>query len=84
MEDLDDAQAELMLADDDEHARLLVGDSFWKTPKEEAEEKLETLTDTAKEKQGSLEEQIADIKEQMGQLKVVLYAKFGKSINLEE
>ena len=84
VEDLDDAQAELMLADDDEPARLLVGDSFWTTPKEEADDKLEALTEAAKEKQSRVEEQIAEIKEQMGQLKVVLYAKFGKSINLEE
>jgi hypothetical protein len=41
VDDLEDASAEIMLADDDEAVRMRVGDCFWATGKEAAESKLE-------------------------------------------
>jgi chaperonin cofactor prefoldin len=73
-----------MLADDDDAARLMIGNSFWVTPKEDAEGKLEELTEGAKAKMTGLEEQLGGVKEEMAALKVKLYATFGSNINLEE
>lgn len=42
--DLDDAAAELMLADDDERVRMRVGGCFWEVDKDAAEARIESLT----------------------------------------
>ncbi len=44
---------------------------------------LSTATTRIEEDTGALEEKISTIKEQMTELKVDLYARFGKQINLE-
>jgi chaperonin cofactor prefoldin len=59
LDNLDDASAELMLADDDEPVRMRVGECFWGVDKAAAEEKLETLTEEAQQHYRQLEQQMA-------------------------
>jgi hypothetical protein len=59
LDNLDDASAELMLADDDEAVRMRVGDCFWGIDKTAAEEKLEALTEEAQQHYRQLEQQMA-------------------------
>jgi hypothetical protein len=59
LDNLDDASAELMLADDDEPVRMRVGDCFWGIDKTAAEEKLEALTEEAQQQYRQLEQQMA-------------------------
>jgi chaperonin cofactor prefoldin len=49
VDDLDDACAEIMLADDDEAVRMKVGDCFWAAEKDAAEAQLEELSEAAKQ-----------------------------------
>ncbi|KAM3463349.1 hypothetical protein MY5147_002583 [Beauveria neobassiana] len=82
-EELDDLSTELELADEDEKIRYRIGDAFFHLPLEQAQEMLSTATTRIDEDTGALEEKISNIKEQMTELKVDLYARFGKQINLE-
>ncbi|KAF1733869.1 Prefoldin subunit 4 [Beauveria bassiana] len=82
-EELDDLSTELELADEDEKIRYRIGDAFFHLPLEQAQEMLSTATTRIEEDTGALEEKISTIKEQMTELKVDLYARFGKQINLE-
>ncbi|KAM3534194.1 hypothetical protein MY4038_002584 [Beauveria bassiana] len=82
-EELDDLSTELELADEDEKIRYRIGDAFFHLPLEQAQEMLSTATTRIDEDTGALEEKISTIKEQMTELKVDLYARFGKQINLE-
>ena len=95
LEDLDDASAELMLADDDDDdggeggggggVRMQVGAAFLYAPKDEAEARVEALTEEAKAKLGELEEEMAGLQGRMAELKVTLYGRLGSgNINLEE
>eukprot|EP00882_Tetradesmus_deserticola_P017342 GHRQ01018575.1.p2 GENE.GHRQ01018575.1~~GHRQ01018575.1.p2 ORF type:complete len:104 (+),score=55.28 GHRQ01018575.1:278-589(+) len=59
LDNLDDASAELMLADDDEAVRMRVGECFWGIDKAAAEEKLEALTEEAQQQYRQLEQQMA-------------------------
>jgi hypothetical protein len=59
LDNLDDASAELMLADDDEPVRMRVGECFWGVEKTAAEEKLEALTEEAQQQYRQLEQQMA-------------------------
>jgi len=52
-------------------------------PLPEVQELLSSSTEQIDEEVLKLEEQIGEIKEEMQQLKVALYARFGRSINLE-
>eukprot|EP00877_Chromochloris_zofingiensis_P003477 jgi/Chrzof1/1312/Cz10g02190.t1 len=83
LEDLDDASAELMLSDG-EVVRILTGDSFLHVDKDDADEKLTQLTDEARAQLSEHQSALASVKGKMAELKVVLYGKFGNSINLEE
>lgn len=49
VDDLDDACAEIMLADDDEAVRMKVGECFWHEDKDAAEEQLEQQCEAAKQ-----------------------------------
>ncbi|KAM3511945.1 hypothetical protein MY11210_004416 [Beauveria gryllotalpidicola] len=82
-EELDDLSTELELADEDEKIQYRIGDAFFHLPLEQAQEMLSTATTRIEEDTGALEEKISTIKEQMTELKVDLYARFGKQINLE-
>jgi prefoldin subunit 4 len=82
-EELDDLSTELELADEDEKIQYKIGDAFFHVSVEQAQEMLEKATETLEEESTSLEEKLSSIREEMTKLKVDLYARFGKQINLE-
>ncbi|CAF3633337.1 unnamed protein product [Fusarium graminearum] len=82
-EELDDLSTELELADEDEKIRYKIGDAFFHVSVEQAQEMLEKATETLEEESTSLEDKLSSIREEMTKLKVDLYARFGKQINLE-
>ncbi|KAK4175883.1 hypothetical protein QBC36DRAFT_353540, partial [Triangularia setosa] len=93
-EELDDITTELELADEDDldhfppsHAltfsRYKIGDAFFHLPLPQAQGLLGLSTAKIEEEIGELEDKMATIREEMTQLKVELYARFGKTINLE-
>ncbi|TQS35640.1 hypothetical protein Golomagni_03935 [Golovinomyces magnicellulatus] len=82
-EDLEDVSNELELADEDEKIPYKIGDSFISLHVPEVQELLETSTIKIKEQVNQLEEKLSQIRTEMSELKVDLYARFGPSINLE-
>ena len=52
-------------------------------PLPEVQQLLSKSTDTIESSVSATEEKLSDIREEMNSLKVDLYARFGKSINLE-
>jgi len=82
-EDLDEISNELELVDEDEKVPYKIGDSFISLPLPEVQELLASSTEKIGEEVTGIEEKLSGIREEMQQLKVVLYARFGKSINLE-
>ncbi|CAJ0555146.1 Ff.00g052110.m01.CDS01 [Fusarium sp. VM40] len=82
-EELDDLSTELELADEDEKIQYKIGDAFFHVSVEQAQEMLEQATEKLEEESTSLEEKLSLIREEMTKLKVDLYARFGKQINLE-
>ncbi|KAH6606758.1 gim complex component gim3 [Trichoderma cornu-damae] len=82
-EELDDISTELELADEDEKIQYKIGDAFFHLPLEQAQEMLGTATTRIDEETVELEEKLGSIHEEMTQLKVELYARFGKQINLD-
>ncbi|KAK4040333.1 Prefoldin subunit-domain-containing protein [Parachaetomium inaequale] len=82
-EELDDITAELELADEDDTVPYKIGDAFFHLPLPQAQEMLELSTARLDEEIGELEDKMGTIREEMTQLKVELYARFGKTINLE-
>jgi prefoldin subunit 4 len=63
--------------------RYKIGDSFISLPLPEVQEMLASSTTKIGEDVMALEEQLGVIREEMTQLKIELYARFGRSINLE-
>ncbi|KAI0469352.1 Prefoldin subunit-domain-containing protein [Xylaria cf. heliscus] len=82
-EELDDVTLELELADEDENVPYKIGDAFFHIPLPQAQEMLAESTSRIEEEVSELEDKIGTTKEEMQQLKVELYARFGRSINLE-
>ncbi|KAM0264748.1 hypothetical protein ACHAQJ_000573 [Trichoderma viride] len=82
-EELDDISTEFELADEDETIQYKIGDAFFHLPLEQAQEMLATAISTIDEETSKVEEKLEVIHEEMTQLKVELYARFGKQINLE-
>jgi len=82
-EDLEDVSNELELADEEDMIPYQIGDSFISLPLPEVQELLSTSTEKIDEDTTVLEEKLGTIREEMQQLKVELYARFGRSINLE-
>lgn len=60
-----------------------IGESFFHVTVTQAQEMLETSTTKIEEDISSLEDKLNTAREEMTQLKVELYARFGRSINLE-
>lgn len=80
----EDAAEELMLLDDGERVQYNVGDAFFFDGKEAVEGRVEeTSASIAGEIEG-LKASIEEMGGEIAKLKAKLYAKFGKSINLEE
>lgn len=63
--------------------RYKIGDAFFHVSLEQAQEMLEEATEKLEEESTELEEKLSSIREDMTKLKVELYARFGKQINLE-
>ncbi|KAI9873407.1 MAG: hypothetical protein M1830_000444 [Pleopsidium flavum] len=82
-EDLDEISNELELADEDDMIPYMVGDSFISLPLPEVQSLLSSSTERIDEDVSALEGKLGGIREEMQQLKVALYARFGRSINLE-
>ncbi|PHH86274.1 hypothetical protein CDD83_10476 [Cordyceps sp. RAO-2017] len=82
-EELDDLSTELELADEDEKIRFKIGDAFFHVPLEQAQEMLESATTRIDLEKSELEDKMGAVHEEMTRLKVDLYARFGKQINLE-
>ncbi|KAJ5126637.1 prefoldin subunit 4 [Penicillium atrosanguineum] len=82
-EDLEEVSMELELADEDELVPYKIGDSFFQLPLADAQAMLSTSTEQIDQDVSKLEESIGDLREELQQLKVSLYARFGRSINLE-
>ncbi|PYI23908.1 prefoldin subunit 4 [Aspergillus japonicus CBS 114.51] len=82
-EDLEEISTELELADEDDLVPYKIGDSFFHLPLEEAQSLLATSTEQIDAEVSKLEENLGDLREELQQLKVALYARFGRSINLE-
>jgi|EP01046_Picozoa_sp_COSAG06_P041233 prefoldin subunit 4 len=63
---------------------MKMGECYVLLPKEDAEETLERKIEECEEQLGAMDEKVAELKETMAGLKVELYGRFGKSINLDE
>ncbi|KAL8871845.1 MAG: hypothetical protein Q9198_007325 [Flavoplaca austrocitrina] len=82
-EDLEEISNELELADEDEKVPYKLGDAFIMLPLPEVQQLLSKSTDKIETSVSATEEKLSEIREEMNSLKVDLYARFGKSINLE-
>ncbi|ODH46702.1 hypothetical protein GX48_07207 [Paracoccidioides brasiliensis] len=82
-EDLEEVSVELELADEDEKIPYKIGDSFISLPLSEAQSLLAASTEQIDEEVSKLEADLHDLRDEMQKLKVALYARFGRSINLE-
>lgn len=82
-EDLEEISNELELADEDEKVPYKIGDTFISLPLPEVQELLANSTAKIEESVSAVEEKLTAVREEMESLKVDLYARFGKSINLE-
>ncbi|KAI9779504.1 MAG: hypothetical protein M1839_007312 [Geoglossum umbratile] len=82
-EDLEEVSTELELADEDDLIPFKIGDSFVSLPLPEVQELLSKSTGRIDTDMERLEEKLEKVRGEMVELKVVLYARFGRSINLE-
>ncbi|KAF8149468.1 Prefoldin beta-like protein [Crassisporium funariophilum] len=83
-EALDDLTTELELADEDEAVLYKVGEAFLHMRQSLALKRLERDQASIDTRVAALATQADECETQMKELKVVLYAKFGKAINLDE
>ena len=79
-----DAIEEAEICLDADGMLLTVGESFFQVSEEEAMENLEKAKDLTEESLSKLVEESEQTRSEMDELKRVLYAKFGSSINLED
>ncbi|KAK5660643.1 hypothetical protein OQA88_12006 [Cercophora sp. LCS_1] len=82
-EELDDIITELELSDEDDIVPYKIGDAFFHVPLPQAQELLGISAARVDEEISELEDKLGTIRQEMTQLKVELYARFGKTINLE-
>ncbi|CAM6050660.1 unnamed protein product [Sphagnum compactum] len=82
-DNLEDASNELILADEEE-VRYQIGEVFSHMPKDEVEERLETLKEENTQELEKLTKEKEQVLAHMADLKKILYGKFKDSINLEE
>jgi prefoldin subunit 4 len=64
--------------------RYKVGETFIHMPQPKAVSRLEKDTKILDSKIADLDKKVAECAKEMGELKVELYAKFGRNINLDE
>ncbi|KAK9329002.1 Prefoldin subunit-domain-containing protein [Lipomyces starkeyi] len=80
---LEDVGTEIELVDEDEVVQYKIGSTFYWLKQSEVVERLEKQTDIAAAELNDLEDKVRSIKDEMDELKRVLYKKFGNAINLE-
>ncbi|KAK9387882.1 Prefoldin subunit-domain-containing protein [Lipomyces mesembrius] len=80
---LEDIATEIELVDEDEVVQYKIGNTFYWLKQSEVVERLEKQTDIAAAELNDLEIKVRSIKDEMDELKTVLYKKFGNAINLE-
>lgn len=83
IEDSEEAGNEIMLMDDDT-VPFVIGECFVRLSQEEAEKRLEDLSEAAKEECEGYEKRLKEVAKEMGRLKERLYERFGNSIHLED
>ncbi|KAJ7141451.1 Prefoldin subunit-domain-containing protein [Mycena epipterygia] len=83
-EALDDLSTELELADEDEPVLYKVGEAFLHIPLPRALKRLEKDQADIDAQVSTLSSSVEQCETQMKELKVTLYAKFGRAINLDE
>ncbi|KAF5385813.1 hypothetical protein D9615_002605 [Tricholomella constricta] len=81
---LDDLATELELADEDEPVLYRVGETFLHMPLPRALKRLEKDQSEIDERISSLSASTEECESKMKELKVTLYAKFGRAINLDD
>lgn len=74
---------ELELADEDEPVLYKIASSFYHLTPEQANERVSQAIEVIDNTVENLETEASECKEKMSELKTLLYAKFGSSINLE-
>jgi len=84
LEDAEEAESEIVLADEDDPCELVLGECFVEMEHSEAEETLNEMISREKDAIGKHKEELNTIESAMKDLKAKLYGKFGTSINLEE
>jgi len=83
-EALDDLATELELADEDEPVLYKVGEAFLHMPLPRALKRLEKDQTDIDTQVSTLSSSVEQCEKEMKELKVTLYAKFGRAINLDE
>ncbi|KAJ7346970.1 Prefoldin subunit 4 [Mycena albidolilacea] len=83
-EALDDLSTELELADEDEPVLYKVGETFLHMPLPRALKRLEKDQADVTAQVSSLSSTAEQYEKEMKELKVILYAKFGSAINLDD
>ncbi|KAF7799752.1 hypothetical protein EIP86_010994 [Pleurotus ostreatoroseus] len=83
-EALDDLSMELELADEDQPVLYRVGEAFVHMPQPRALKRLSRDQDALDAELSKLNGVVEQCETEMKELKVILYAKFGKAINLDE
>ncbi|KAI0798525.1 Prefoldin subunit 4 [Irpex lacteus] len=83
-EALDDLNMELELADEDTPVLYRIGEAWVHLPHARALKKLEKDQASLDKELSKLKDQAEECEKAMKGLKVILYAKFGKAINLDE
>ena len=66
------------------NVRIMIGESFVEQSVDNAKSFIETRKASYEQEMRSLMERLDQTKKRMNELRIILYAKFGKSINLEE
>ncbi|KAJ1563136.1 hypothetical protein HK405_013463 [Cladochytrium tenue] len=84
LEYLEDLDTELELADEDDPIRCRIGDTFIQLPLDECRRRVEAERDKLAGEVGTLRDEAEALRGRMDGLKAALYARFGKSINLEK
>ncbi|KAF1811726.1 Prefoldin, subunit 4 [Eremomyces bilateralis CBS 781.70] len=82
-EDLEEVTNELELADEDDKFPYKIGDTFVSLPLIEVQELLASSVKRIDKNVSDAENQLSEIRDEMQELKVALYARFGRNINLE-
>ncbi|TFK79128.1 Prefoldin subunit 4 [Polyporus arcularius HHB13444] len=83
-EALDDISMELELADEDEPVMYKVGEAFIHMPHSRATKRLEKDLSLLNDELDKYNSDAEECEKTMKELKVALYAKFGRAINLDE